>query len=46
VPDECYLSVLDALHDTPDITLVSTRHEGAANNMAEADGKLAGRPGR
>ena len=45
VPGESYLPVLDALHDAPDIAVVSTRHEGAAANMAEADGKLTGRPG-
>ncbi len=45
VPGESYLPVLDALHDTPDIAVVSARHEGAAANMAEADGKLTGRPG-
>jgi acetolactate synthase-1/2/3 large subunit len=45
VPGESYLPVLDALHDAPDIAVVSARHEGAAANMAEADGKLTGRPG-
>ena len=45
VPGESYLQVLDALHDTPEIAVVSARHEGAAANMAEADGKLTGRPG-
>jgi acetolactate synthase-1/2/3 large subunit len=45
VPGESYLQVLDALHDVPDIAVVSARHEGAAANMAEADGKLTGRPG-
>lgn len=45
VPGESYLPVLDALHDVPGIAVVSTRHEGAAANMAEADGKLTGRPG-
>src|SRR5580692_10896828 len=45
VPGESYLSVLDALYDTPEISVVSARHEGAAANMAEADGKLTGRPG-
>src|SRR5580700_5519913 len=45
VPGESYLPVLDALHDASDIALVSARHEGAAANMAEADGKLTGRPG-
>src|SRR6202042_1255026 len=39
------LAALDALHDTPEIQLVVCRHEGAAANMAEADGKLTGRPG-
>src|SRR5580658_7278378 len=45
VPGESYLPVLDALHDAPDVAVVSARHEGAAANMAEADGKLTGRPG-
>jgi len=45
VPGESYLPVLDALHDVPAIEVVSARHEGAAANMAEADGKLTGRPG-
>ncbi len=44
VPGESYLPVLDALHDA-DIRLVSCRHEAAAANMAEAYGKLTGRPG-
>src|SRR5580658_840437 len=45
VPGESFLAALDALHDTPEIQLVICRHEGAAANMAEADGKLTGRPG-
>jgi acetolactate synthase-1/2/3 large subunit len=45
VPGESYLPVLDALHDVPSISVVSARHEGAAANMAEADGKITGRPG-
>ena len=45
VPGESYLPVLDALYDVPEIAVVSARHEGAAANMAEADGKLTGRPG-
>ena len=45
VPGESYLEVLDALHDAPDIDLVVAKHEGAAACMAEADGKLTGRPG-
>ncbi|HEU5254370.1 MAG TPA: thiamine pyrophosphate-dependent enzyme, partial [Vicinamibacterales bacterium] len=31
--------------DTPSIATVVAKHEGAAANMAEADGKLTGRPG-
>jgi acetolactate synthase-1/2/3 large subunit len=45
IPGESYLPVLDALVDVPEIAVVSARHEGAAANMAEADGKLTGRPG-
>ena len=45
VPGESFLPVLDALRDHPGIRTVVTRHEGAAANMAEADGKLTGRPG-
>jgi acetolactate synthase-1/2/3 large subunit len=45
VPGESYLAVLDALYDVPQIAVVSARHEGAAANMAEADGKLTGHPG-
>jgi acetolactate synthase-1/2/3 large subunit len=45
VPGESYLEVLDALYDTPQIALIVAKHEGAAANMAEADGKLTGRPG-
>ncbi|MGF1660840.1 MAG: thiamine pyrophosphate-binding protein [Rubrimonas sp.] len=44
VPGESYLPVLDALHDSP-IRTVLARHEGGAAMMAEADGKLTGRPG-
>jgi acetolactate synthase I/II/III large subunit len=44
VPGESYLPILDALHDSP-VRLITARHEGAAANMAEAYGKLTGRPG-
>ena len=44
VPGESYLAVLDALHDT-DIEIVVCRQEGGAAMMAEAYGKLTGRPG-
>lgn len=45
VPGESYLEVLDALHAHARIQVVVAKHEGAAANMAEADGKLTGRPG-
>ncbi|QQP91648.1 thiamine pyrophosphate-binding protein [Skermanella sp. TT6] len=45
VAGESYLDVLDAFHDAPDIDLVTCRQEGGAANMAEAAGKLTGRPG-
>ena len=46
VPGESYLPVLDALHDTGGrLEYVICRHEGGAAYMAEAYGKLTGRPG-
>jgi acetolactate synthase-1/2/3 large subunit len=45
VPGESYLAVLDALRDTTAIRTYVARHEGAAANMADAHGKLTGRPG-
>src|SRR6185503_16259466 len=46
VPGESYLPALDALADARDaIRLVVCRQEGGAANMAEAYGKLTGRPG-
>ena len=46
VPGESYLAVLDALHDVRDrFRLINVRHEASAANMAEAHGKLTGRPG-
>lgn len=46
VPGESYLEVLDALHDVEDrFTLINARHEAGAANMAEAHGKLTGKPG-
>jgi len=44
VPGESYIGALDALRDAP-IRLVVARHEAGAANMAEAYGKLTGRPG-
>jgi len=46
VPGESYLPVLDALHDTgQSLRFVICRQEGGAGYMAEAVGKLTGRPG-
>jgi len=46
VPGESYLAALDALHDAQDqIKLIVCRQEGGAAYMAEAYGKLTGRPG-
>jgi acetolactate synthase-1/2/3 large subunit len=44
VPGESYLAVLDALHDASIRTIVC-RQEGGAAYMAEAAGKLTGKPG-
>ncbi len=46
VPGESYLAVLDGLYEHRDrIRFIACRHEGGAAFMAEADGKLTGRPG-
>ena len=45
VPGESYLAVLDALHDAPEIRFLVCRQEGGAAMMADAYGKLTGRPG-
>ena len=45
VPGESFLAVLDALHDTPEIDTVVCRQEGGVSYMADADGKMTGRPG-
>ncbi len=44
VPGESYIGLLDGLYDSP-IRLITCRHEAGAANMAEAYGKLTGRPG-
>ncbi|PPE81992.1 thiamine pyrophosphate-binding protein [Kaistia algarum] len=44
VPGESFLAVLDALYESP-IGVTNARHEGGAAMMAEAWGKLTGRPG-
>jgi acetolactate synthase I/II/III large subunit len=46
VPGESYLAVLDALYDyREEIRLIVCRQEGGAAYMADAYGKLTGRPG-
>ena len=45
IPGESYLAVLDALHDANSIRFVICRQEGGAAMMADAYGKLTGRPG-
>ncbi|HEY8647070.1 MAG TPA: thiamine pyrophosphate-binding protein [Gaiellaceae bacterium] len=44
VPGESYLELLDGLYESS-IRLITCRHEAGAANMAEAYGKLTGRPG-
>ena len=46
VPGESFLALLDGLYDQRDtIRFITCRQEGGAANMAEAYGKLTGRPG-
>jgi acetolactate synthase-1/2/3 large subunit len=46
VPGESFLAVLDGFHEHADkIRFVACRQEGGAAFMAEAQGKLTGRPG-
>jgi acetolactate synthase-1/2/3 large subunit len=46
VPGESYLATLDAFHDVQDsINLVVCRQEGGVTNMADAWGKMTGKPG-
>jgi len=46
VPGESYLAALDAFHDVSEqIDLIVCRQEGGAAYMAEAYGKLTGKPG-
>lgn len=44
VPGESFLPLLEAFEAHPKLQLISTRHEGGAAFMAEADGKLSGQP--
>ena len=46
VPGESFLAVLDGFHEHGDrIRFIACRHEGGASFMADAQGKLTGRPG-
>ena len=45
VPGESYLAALDGLADHPEIKTIICRQEGGAAMMAEAYGKMTGRPG-
>ena len=45
VPGESFLAALDGLHDAHDIETVICRQEGGAAMMAEAWGKITGKPG-
>src|ERR1041384_4964642 len=46
VPGESYLAVLDGFHEHRErIRFIANRQEGGAAFMAEAQGKLTGRPG-
>jgi acetolactate synthase-1/2/3 large subunit len=44
VPGESFLALLDGLYESP-LRLITCRHEAGAANMADAYGKLTGRPG-
>jgi acetolactate synthase-1/2/3 large subunit len=46
VPGESYLATLDALHGARNaIRMITCRQEGGVTNMAEAYGKITGKPG-
>lgn len=45
VPGESYLAALDGLHDIESIHTIVCRQEGGAAMMADAYGKLTGKPG-
>ncbi len=46
VPGESFLGLLDGLYDHADrIKVITCRHESGASNMADAYGKLTGKPG-
>ena len=45
VPGESFLAALDGLHDSTAVRTIVCRHEGGAAMMAEAWGKMTGKPG-
>ena len=45
VPGESYLAALDGMYQSQRVRFINARHEGGAAMMAEAHGKLTGRPG-
>ncbi len=45
VPGESFLAVLDALHASETVDVITCRQEGGAAFMACADGTMTGRPG-
>src|SRR5512136_419021 len=46
VPGESYLAVLDSLYEVRDeVRLIVARQDGGASYMAEAYGKVTGKPG-
>lgn len=45
IPGGQTLSIMDVLYETPEIRFITTRHELAAAHMADAYGRLTGKPG-
>ena len=45
VPGESFLAALDGMYQSQRVRFINARHEGGAAMMAEAYGKLTGRPG-
>ena len=45
VPGESFIAALDAMHAEPGVRPITCRNESGAAMMAEATGKLTGRPG-
>lgn len=45
VPGESFLAALDGMYESQQVRFINARHEGGAAMMADAYGKLTGRPG-